>query len=53
MRSFDVRLQISAIYFGHLASKNKKDRASSEGGDYSHQRHALSLAARVRCEHGA
>ena len=53
MRSFGVRLQISAIYFGHLASKNKKERGSSEGSDYSQQRHALSLADRVRCEHGA
>ena len=36
-----------------LGRQNKKERGSSGGSDSSHQRHALSLADRVRCEHGA
>ena len=36
-----------------LGRQNKKERGSSGGSDDSHQRHALSLAERVRSEHGA
>ena len=36
-----------------LGRQNKKERGSSGGSNSSQQRHALSLADRVRCEHGA